>query len=72
MNVIVDGARCCAQRSRMINEVPHAVPHKSWPLRFKRIDISTLPATERQAELERLLIESRKFGTILKPNPGFA
>ena len=78
MNVIVDRREVLRSTIRIINEVPHAVPHESWPLRFKRIDISTLPAAERQAALERLLIdepgrrlsaELRRFSSYLRIDP---
>ena len=70
MNVIVDRREVLRSTIRIINEVPHAVPHESWPLRFKRIDISTLPAAERQAALERLLIDEPRAQYDLEAEPG--
>ena len=31
--------------------------HESWPLRIKQIDLSGLPPAQREAEVERLLID---------------
>ena len=42
---------------RVIDGIPHAVIHENWPLRFKKIDLSTLPPTERQSEVDRLIVD---------------
>ena len=43
-NVIVDRQDVLRSTIKVIDNVPHAVIHKSWPLRFKKIDISALSA----------------------------
>ena len=70
MNVIVDRREVLRSTIKIIDEVPHAVIHESWPLRFKRIDISALPAAERQAEIERLLIDEPRAQYDLETEPG--
>ena len=70
MNVIVDRHEVLRSTIKMIDEVPHAVVHESWPLRFKKIDLSSLPAAERQAELDRLLIDEPRARYDLEAEPG--
>ena len=43
MNVIVDRHEMLRSTIALIDEVPHVVDHESWPLRFKKIDLSALP-----------------------------
>ena len=40
---------------------PVAVVHESWPLRLKQIDLSPLPPAQREAEVERLLIDEPRL-----------
>ena len=49
MNVIVDRHEVLRSTIKIIEEAPHAVIHESWPLRIKKIDISTLSPAERQS-----------------------
>ncbi len=57
LNVIVDRHEVLRSTIKVIDEVPHAVIHESWPLRFEKIDLSALSPAERQAEVDRLLID---------------
>ncbi len=70
MNAVVDSQPVLRSTIRIINEVPHAVAHPSWPLRFKRIDLSALPAAERESEAERLLIAEPRLPYHLETEPG--
>ena len=49
---------------------PLAVVHESWPLQVKKIDLSALAPTERQAEVERLLIDEPRRLYHLETEPG--
>ena len=44
--------------------------HESWPLRMKHIDLSGLPAAQREAEVERLLIDEPRRLYHLQSEPG--
>src|SRR5580698_8262099 len=70
MNVLVDRREVFRSTIKVIDEVPHAVVHKSWPLHFKKIDLSSLPANERQAEVDRLLIDEPRVPYTLETEPG--
>jgi amino acid adenylation domain-containing protein len=69
-NVVVDRHEVLRSTIEMIEGVPHAVRHKSWPLCFRKIDLSTLPPTERQPEVDRLLIEEPRALYDLEAEPG--
>ena len=49
---------------------PSAVVHDSWPLQFKQIDLSSLPPAQREAEVERLLIDEPRLPYHLEVEPG--
>ena len=69
-NVIVDRREVLRSTIKIIDDVPHAVIHKSWPLRVKKIDISTLPPAQRQSEVDRLLIDEPRRVYHLEAEPG--
>ena len=70
MNAVIDRHDVLRSTIKVIDEVPHGVIHKSWPLRFKRIDLSRLPAVEREAEVDRLLIDEPRAEYNLEAEPG--
>ena len=70
MNVVVDRHEVLRSTVKVIGEVPHAVIHERWPLRFKKIDLSALPAAEREAEVDRLLIDEPRLPYHLETEPG--
>ncbi len=49
---------------------PSFVVHDQWPLEFKRIDLRSLPAPEREAEIERLLVSEPRRPYNLEVAPG--
>lgn len=70
MNMVIDRQEVLRSTIKVIDEAPHAVIHKSWPLRFKKIDLSALPAAGREAEVERLLIDEPRVPYRLEEKPG--
>jgi hypothetical protein len=70
LNVIVarhEGLRTTIESTQ---SEPLAVVHESWPLQIKKIDLSALAPAERQAEVERLLIEEPRRLYHLETEPG--
>jgi amino acid adenylation domain-containing protein len=70
MNVIVDRHEVLRSTIKEINGVPHAVIHGSWPLRFKRIDLTALTPAKLEAEVDRLLIDEVRIPYNLETTPG--
>jgi len=54
----------------VIDGVPHATVHDDWPLRFEKIDLSALPAAQRELEMQRLLTEKPRALYNLESEPG--
>jgi amino acid adenylation domain-containing protein len=70
MNMVIDRQEVLRSTIKVIDEAPHAVIHKSRPLRFKKIDLSALPTADREAEVERLLISEPQAPYRLEEKPG--
>ncbi|PWU05653.1 MAG: hypothetical protein C5B47_08695, partial [Verrucomicrobia bacterium] len=70
LDTIVDRHEILRSTIRIIDDVPHAVAHNNWPLRFKQIDLSGLPAEKRESEVNRLLIDEPRILYDLKAEPG--
>ena len=51
-------------------EEPVALVLESWQLKIKQIDISSLPPAQRQAEVDRLLVEEPRRPYLLATEPG--
>ena len=49
---------------------PVAIVHRQWPLQMKRIDLSKLAAEDREAEVQRLLIDEPRRPYQLATEPG--
>lgn len=49
---------------------PLTIVHASWLVKFKRIDLTNLPAAQREAELEQLLINEPRAPYALGTEPG--
>jgi len=69
MNMIIDRHEVLRSTIMIIDDVPHAIIHDSWPIRFKRIDLSTLPRAQRDAEADRLLIDEPRIPYDLEAEP---
>jgi amino acid adenylation domain-containing protein len=69
-HAIVDRHEVLRSTIDVIDEVPHSVIHERWPVRFKTIDLGELPQLERQAELDRLLIDEPRALYDLRTEPG--
>jgi amino acid adenylation domain-containing protein len=55
---------------QVMDNEPVAVVHETWPIELKKIDVSTLAAAERHAEVERLLVEEPRHPYRLETEPG--
>jgi amino acid adenylation domain-containing protein len=70
VNLIVERHELLRSTIRVIDDVPHAVVHKSWPLRIKMIDLSMWSDADAEAELDRLLVEEPRIHYDLEVAPG--
>jgi len=70
MNMIIDRQEVLRSTINIIDGVPHAIIHDRWQISFKKIDLSTLPRVQRDAEVDRLLIDEPKIPYDLKAEPG--
>jgi amino acid adenylation domain-containing protein len=70
LNVIVERHELLRSTIRTTHGEPVAVVHESWPLRIKRIDLSQLATTQREAEVERLLVDEPRRPYHLETEPG--
>ena len=70
LNQIVARHALLRSTIQTIEGVPHAVVHESWPLRFKEIDLSGPLPVDRQAEVDRLLIDEPRLRYDLEAEPG--
>jgi amino acid adenylation domain-containing protein len=70
MNMIVDRHPVLRSTIKVIDGVPYGVIHESWPLRLKRIDLCSLSPAEREAEVNRLLIDEPRALYNLEAEPG--
>ena len=70
LNMIIDRHEALRSTIRIIEGVPHSVIHDSWPISFKKIDLSVLSPAERKTEVDRLLIEEPRVRYDLETSPG--
>ena len=70
LNVIIVRHENLRTTIETTGDEPSAVVHESWPLRLKQIDLSLLPLAQRQAEVERLLIDEPRLPYHLETEPG--
>ena len=57
LNVLVERHEVFRTLIQVVDGRPVQVVHDTWPLRLLTIDLSSRPVQEREAELERLLVE---------------
>lgn len=55
---------------KVLEDIPYWEVHESWPIRLIQIDLSSLPPVERQAEVDRLLIDEPRIPYDLEAEPG--
>jgi amino acid adenylation domain-containing protein len=70
LNVIIARHEILRTTIEASGDEPVTVVHESWPLRLKQIDLSLLPSAEREAEVERLLIDEPRRPYRLETEPG--
>jgi amino acid adenylation domain-containing protein len=69
-NIIIGRHELLRSTIEAVNGQPFFVVHESWPLTFKQIDLSTKAATEKTAEVERLLVSEPRVPYHLETAPG--
>ena len=70
LNVIVARHEILRTTIRTAGDELTTVVHESWPLRLKQIDLSSLPPTQRETEVDRLLIDEPRLPYHLDAEPG--
>lgn len=70
LNQIVARHELLRSTIRLIEGVPHAVVHESWPLRVKEVDLGSLAPANQKAEVDRLLVDEPRTRYNLKAEPG--
>jgi amino acid adenylation domain-containing protein len=70
LNLIVARHEVLRSTIEVVNDNPVLVARENLPLKLKRIDLRDRPATEREAEIERLLIEEPRARYHLETEPG--
>ncbi|MGO9110862.1 MAG: amino acid adenylation domain-containing protein [Thermoguttaceae bacterium] len=70
LNTIVARHEMLRSTIQVTEKQPVVIVHETWPLRLKKIDLSALAADERQAEVERLLVDEPRRPHNLKAEPG--
>ena len=70
LNAIVARHEMLRTTIETTGDEPLALVHESWPLHLKQIDLTSLPGAEREAELQRLLIDEPRLPYDLKTAPG--
>ena len=70
INLIVERHEVLRTTIQMAAERHIAIVHESWSLRMKRIDLSGLTPAQREAEVERLLIDEPRSPYHLETEPG--
>ena len=70
LNVIIARHEILRSTIQVTGDEPSVAVHESWPLRFKQIDLRLLPRAQREAEVERLLIDEPRLPYDLESEPG--
>jgi amino acid adenylation domain-containing protein len=70
INVVISRHEMLRTTIQAADGEPMAVVHGSWPLKIKKIDLSAMDATARQAEVDRLLIHEPRKLYRLDTEPG--
>jgi len=70
LNVIIERHEILRTTILPNGDEPKAVVLDSWPLRLKQIDLSSLPAEQREEEMERLLVDEPRIPYHVETEPG--
>ena len=70
LNVVIARHEILRSTIAVVEEQPSLIVHEEWPLRFKQLEISALEQVQRQAEVERLLVEEPRLPYNLEKEPG--
>ena len=70
LNAIVARRENLRTTIEVVDDEPFAVAHDDWPVQFKQIDLSSLTPPQREAEVERLLIDEPRVPYHLEAKPG--
>ncbi len=70
LNLIVARREVLRTTIQAADGEPVAVVHESWPIQLKKIDLSGVAASERQTEVDRLLIQEPAHPYHLETEPG--
>jgi len=70
LNAIVARHEILRSTIQTTGDQPVVIAHESWQLNLKRIDLRHLPVAERDAEVERLLIDEPRRPYHLQSEPG--
>jgi amino acid adenylation domain-containing protein len=70
LNIVVSRHEILRSVLRSADEFPILVVLRNWALQIKRIDLSALSSTRKEAEVERLLIEEPRQPYHLESEPG--
>jgi amino acid adenylation domain-containing protein len=70
LNLIITRHEILRTTIKVINEQPSAVVNEGWRLKIKRLDLLHLSPEQREAEVERLLVEEPRQPYHLESEPG--
>ncbi len=70
LNAIVARRENLRTTIQATHDEPSVVVHENWPFQLKQIDLSALPPAQREAEVERLLIDEPRLPYHLDVEPG--
>ena len=70
LNLVIARHEILRSTIEVRDKEPEVIVHDSWPVKIKRIDLSRLPANQREAELARLLVDEPRAPYRLEAEPG--
>ncbi len=70
LNVVIERHEVLRSLIQVVDGQPIQVIHESWPIPVERIDLSAVPISERDAEIDRLVTEQLRRPFDLTTTPG--
>ena len=70
LNAIVARRENLRTAIKVVDGEPFAVAYDRWPVQFKQIDLSSLTSRQREAKVERLLVDEPRIPYHLEAQPG--